>query len=120
MTQEQAEILNRLFEDGYIIQIEASSYVTGNVYAIDKIEDTEDIGNYMGDDNIPINIGDYVYSDEIMDSRPLSEVFISEVKVLARVDWLRIMQGYDLPRFQDEIPYLQDWNDDLDKAYENN
>lgn len=111
MTQEQAKALNRLFEDGYTIQIEASLYVTGNVYAIDKVEDTEDIG-------------DYVYSDEIMDSRPLSEVFISEVKVLARVDWLDLLSennGILLRSIEDrQLTSLQYWNQDLDEAYENN
>lgn len=108
MNAEQAEILNRLFEDGYIIQIECGAYVTGNVTMIEN-PGLEGKG-----------VCEWQYSDEHVQERPLSEVYLNEVKVMARVDWLNII-GDDINKFtpiSGDLPSLQDWNEDLDNAYD--
>ena len=124
MTQSEAETLNRLFENGYLIQYVDGPYVNGNINNIQQIEDkseANELENYA-DDNI--KMGDYVFSDDVYEDAPLSKVEISKVKVYARVDWL-----YKIPENErlvatvglgvhKNLASLQDWNEHLDKAYD--
>lgn len=110
MTREQAEILNRLFEDGYIIHIDTPGYETSNVTMIELAQTADDENE------------DYVYDDDTITQERLIDIDISQVRVSARVDWLGLIPKEERSihnhMFGTDIPVsLQDWNDDLDKAY---
>lgn len=104
MSNEHCEILNRLFEDGYAIQIESGAFVTGNVNNIEFMRTADDENER------------WLYSDEHVTEAPLVDKFLSEVKVYARVDWFSILPEH--MAWLSDLPSLQDWNQDLDNAYD--
>jgi hypothetical protein len=112
MSNEHAETLNRLFEDGYTIQIEFGSFVTGNVAMIKRACDKDNDEWYYQDEH---------FDDNLNSPRLLKEVMLNEVKVFARMDWLELLPSdyyKELLGMGPELQSLQDWNQDLDNAYD--
>lgn len=112
MKQNQAEILYKLFRDGYIIQIDHKNFLISNVTDI-KIINTDDL-------DCP---SEYAYSDNNIFNEWLGNVNISRVKVFARVDWAEKIHKDDRVvvtagiAIHDTLTALNHWNYKLDKAY---
>ena len=75
MTEENARLLEKLLDSGYLILITDHSFVDGPVNAIYPRDSGDD-----GDFDDP---GELVYDSEVFCERPLSEVSESSVQVYA-------------------------------------
>ncbi len=108
MSNEHAQTLNRLFEDGYLI------YVDNEEVAM--IETPEEQGEVSEGYHLVVSM---------YDNGPyrLEDYLLSDIRVYARVDWVGILEIEDraiggLQKDQSPLPCLQDWNQDLDNAYD--
>lgn len=111
ISNEQAETLNRLFEDGYLIQIlEYDQEVDVNVTMIEN----------LGTEEEP----EWIYTNEFNDGTSLRGKYLNEIRVYARVDWALIInsENYissgECSKILTGGISLQDYNDDLDNAYD--
>lgn len=78
----QAQNLNHLFSEDYLVIINSGSYVDSPVKDIRK-STQEDVDDSFGDNLV---IGEWVYDSEVYSSRPLREISLRDVKVYKEIE----------------------------------
>jgi hypothetical protein len=96
MNEQQSKHLETLFEHGFLILIGAQGYLDGPVNALFLDEEVDSDTK-----------GQYVYSSDVYDNRPLSEVMTYEVKVYkpALAEWAYNAESID----SEAITMHDDW-----------